>query len=69
MYKIFNKLFGFDYIYWENTADQGVARVFVTKDGNICYWRYRSTRLLDKITNPSQVVWLTCSPTKYFKEN
>jgi len=68
MYKILHKLFGWDYIQWRNTADRGIARVFIAKDKRVYYWRYKNTKLLDLITNPKHVIWLTCSPTKYFNE-
>lgn len=32
MYKLLNKLFGWDYIQWKNTVDSGIARIHV--DGN-----------------------------------
>ena len=66
MYKIFNYLFGWDYVYWTNTADRGIARVFITGDGSVCYYRYSVSGLIDVIQEPKQVVWLTCNSTKYF---
>jgi len=60
-----HKILGYDYINWSNSADDGVARVFRTPDGKVCYWRYRSIRLLDVIKNKDQVIWLTCPPSKY----
>ena len=65
-YKVLNKLFGWNYIYWYNSADQGIARVFVSRDGKVYYWRYKSTKLMDIVTDPKDVVWLTCRPEKYF---
>lgn len=67
MYKLLNKLFGWDYIYWSNCADRGVARV--RKDGldNPYYVRYYGITLYDKITSANQVMWLTCLPEKYLK--
>jgi len=69
MYKLWNFLFGWDYIYWWNSCDQGVARVHKALDNSIWYWRYKVTFLQDKVKTPSQVRWLTCHPSKYFKEN
>jgi hypothetical protein len=66
MYKLYNKLFGWNYIAWKNSADQGVARVFVDGSGKICYFRYKNTKVIDEIYKPDQVIWLTCSPNKYF---
>lgn len=65
-YKILNKLFGWDYIQWRNSADCGIARVLVDGDGCVYYWRYKSSKLADIIPNKSAVLWLTCSPSKYF---
>lgn len=67
MYKLLNIIFGWDYIYWKNSADQGVARVYKNKDGIIYYCRYRITSLIDVIKDPDQVIWLTCSKKKYFE--
>jgi len=66
LYKILHKIFGWDYIYWKNTADEGIARVHVINDG-VFYWRYKNTKILDEITDIDRVVWLTCSPLKYEK--
>lgn len=64
-YKLFKYLFGWDYILWENTCASGITRVRC--DGNgIAYYRvmiYGTYR----ISNPSQVLWLTCSSDKYMK--
>ncbi len=64
-WRLYHRLFGWDYVQWSNCADQGVARVFVDGEGRPYYWRYWSIGLLDKITDSSQVVWLTCQPSKY----
>jgi hypothetical protein len=66
MYTLLNKLFGWDYIQWNNSIDQGVARVRKDGRGVIWYWRYRSICCADVIREPQQVLWLTCSPEKYF---
>lgn len=44
MYKLKHKLFGWDYIIWNNDADSGIARVITLKDGKIGYWRYSVSR-------------------------
>ncbi len=66
LYKILHKVFGWDYIYWENSADNGVARVHIINNG-VFYWRYKNTQVLDEINDITQVLWLTCSPNKYEK--
>ena len=68
MYKILNKIFGWDYIYWENTADRGIARVYVDAKGNAYYFRYKIIKFIDHIRKPTDVIWLTCLPIKYFKD-
>lgn len=65
MYKLLNKLFGWDYIYWQNCADQGVARVHKAIDGTVYYWRYKSIKCADIIHEYHNVMWLTCKPGKY----
>lgn len=67
MYKLLHKLFGWDYIQWQNEADHGIARVIIDISGRVCYWRYKGIRVLDEITDPKKVYWLTCSSHKYFK--
>lgn len=65
MYRLKNFLFGWDYIQWRNSSDQGISRVIRLSDGRVVYWRYRSLCLPDEITSPDQVFWLTCSPSKF----
>lgn len=68
MYKLLNYLFDWDYILWNNIADSGIARVFKLPSGKVVYWRYWSTSILDVISNPDKVEWLTCHPSKWFPE-
>ena len=76
MYKLWHFLFGWDYIYWQNSVANGIARVHKTPDGQPYYYRYKLTKLIDIIPSPSvkqpwynkPVMWLTCSPSKYFPE-
>lgn len=65
IYKLLHRLFGWDYIAWRNTADQGVARVHVSADGVVFYWQYKTTKVLARIKRTDQVLWLTCKPEKY----
>lgn len=67
MYRLLHWLFGWDYIQWRNTADQGIARVRVDGRGVVWYWRYRLICAADRITSADQVLWMTCSPDKYMK--
>lgn len=67
MYKLLHKLFGWDYIAWQNSADNGIARVRTGGDGTSYYFRYKVTQLIDLIKTPESVkVWLTCPSSKYF---
>jgi len=65
MWRILHHLFGWDYVAWRNSADRGIARVHVDGMGRVFYWRYKSLRLADLITEPERVIWLTCGPEKY----
>lgn len=65
MIYLFNKLFGWDYIHWTNSCDQGVARVRKDGNGKAWYFRYKITSVVDIIRDKDQVIWLTCSPDKY----
>jgi len=66
IYKLLNKLFGWDYIQWENSADARIARVHVDGMGRVWYWQYKSIKAVEIIVDPAKVLWLTCSPDKYF---
>ena len=65
MWKLLHKIFGWDYISWQNHADQGVARVYRGGNGEVYFWRYKSTTLADQIRSPGEVLWLTCPASKY----
>ena len=69
IYKTLNKLFGWNYVAWANPCDNifGVSRVHVDGAGQVYYWRYKCTKVLDVIKEPEQVMWLTCSPSIYFE--
>lgn len=74
MYKILNWLFGWDYILWSNSwacLDElagGVSRLHRDIEGNLWYHvkgeGWSGIRVVEK---PSHVLWLTCSPSKYFE--
>jgi hypothetical protein len=65
MWRLWNKIFGWDYIAWRNTADKGIARINKGYNDECWYFRYKITRVIDIVTNKDQVVWLTCEPKKY----
>ena len=60
---------GWDYIQWSNSCDSGIARVYKDRAGVVYYWRYRSSKVADRILKPEQVLWLTCEPKEFFQEN
>lgn len=66
MYLILHFLFGWDYICWRNSAASGIARIHKDYEGNLYYWRYKITNVLDMIYTKDQVLWLTCPANKYF---
>lgn len=68
MYKILHWLFGWDYIAWENSWDEGIAKVHVSANGRVWYWRYRNIAVWDEIKASDQVLWLTCHPDKYLNK-
>lgn len=64
-YTILNKLFGWDYVAWKNNADSGIARVRNDGIGRTYYIRYKITKVIDIVSDPEKVIWLTCKPEKY----
>lgn len=71
-WRINNRLFGWDYIYWEDincfpTKDPewGICRVYTTPQGT-CY--YIKVDRLIYLNADSRVDWLTCSPEKYINQ-
>ena len=68
IWRLMNLLFGWDYIAWSNSADQGIARVYADHSGKVFYWRYRITGVVDVILEPNDYIWLTCLPSKYFMQ-
>jgi hypothetical protein len=65
MYKILNKLFGWDYIYWEGRFDSGISKVIVLPDKSV-HFKYNG--YIVSVTDPGLIVkWLTCIPDKYIK--
>jgi hypothetical protein len=75
MWRLFNLIFGWDYIAWHNYADRGISRVRVNLEGKVWFYRYKNTEWIDEIEEPGEVkrkgtfiFWLTCSPEKYLGE-
>ena len=68
MWKLNHWLFGWDYVYWENSATQGISRVYKAESGQIYFYQFKVINVIKKITHPDDVLWLTCSPSKYFED-
>jgi len=70
MWRIFNKLFGWDYIVWQNTCDGGIERIRLAGDGSGYFWKYG--KYVRQLANPQDVTitcWLTCPPEKYLNQS
>lgn len=71
MYKLLNKLFGWDYVQPYYSFNCGVARVQVDGMNRVWYLRVyefdgERRKVAEKIEEPEDFMWLTCSPDKYF---
>ena len=61
MWKLWNKLFGWDYVWYANfTFEASRVRVLPTGEPYIIY-----NDCLYIITNNKRFIWLTCIPEKY----
>jgi len=69
MWRLWNKLFGWDYVAWNNCVANGIAKIFLDGDGNVCFYRYKSTNVIDKVHDyhMTNVIFLTCPRSKYIK--
>ena len=68
MYKILNKLFGWDYVFWKHHAGtHGISRIITLPDGNYYICRYGYA--YDDLNNQYELTltYLTCDPSKYIK--
>jgi hypothetical protein len=65
MYKILNKLFGWDYVYYEDRHfSPGIARIHTYPDGSVCFfdtWQ----RIIKLPSQEYYIQFLTCKPEKY----
>lgn len=67
MWRIFNLLFGWDYILWQNSCDSGISRLRRDHDDRVWWYRYKTTKCVDTLDQNHQNIklWLTCSPEKW----
>ena len=73
-YKLWNYLFGWDYILWKNTLYSGISRIRKLPNGDIYFLTYGNPTLLNNITTGKgngEVVTerLTCDKRKYISES
>lgn len=66
IYKLLHKLFGWDYVQFEKGMYGGISRVQLDGMKRPWYWRFKSSKIGEIIRKPEDVIWLTCSPDKYF---
>jgi hypothetical protein len=66
MYKLKNFLFGYDYVYCKSTLN--ISKVRTLPDGTVYFYDYPFIKSIQVIDNPNNVLWLTCLPSKYFKD-
>ena len=74
MYKLWNYLFGWDYILWKNCLYSGVSRLRILPNGDVYFLTYGNIELLNNITTGKgngEVIteWLTCDKSKYISES
>ena len=63
MYRILNKLFGWDYIYWKSEDYDGISKIVILPDKTIHFWaRGYLINIDNKLVN---IKFLTCTPDKY----
>lgn len=69
MYKIFNKLFGWDYVFWRvgQVGSYGISRIKTFPDGTHYITRYYGAGFVDlNVVEPCiKLTYLTCDASKY----
>jgi hypothetical protein len=65
MYKILNKLFGWDYVYYKTENYEGIARIIVLPDKSVHFWHLNN--LINIEYKKMHIKFLTCTPDKYIK--
>lgn len=70
MWRLWNKLFGWDYIAWRfkySGQSGGISRVIVDKNETPHIHYYGG--VYKKFSDVTDIVWLTCKPEKYLGNN
>jgi hypothetical protein len=66
MYKILNKLFGWDYVFYSyyGYINRGIARIHTYPDGSVCFFDSFG-RMIKLPSDSYSIQFLTCKPEKY----
>lgn len=69
MWRLWNKLFGWDYVYWSHRGHCIISRVKFSGNGKPYFKAYRCgfLHLIDE-DSYNELIWLTCKPEKYFEK-
>ena len=66
MWKLWHKLFGWDYIQWSSVELHQVARIKRAPNGLVYFKKYGEIIPFPlKTSKPYQIIFLTCSSRKY----
>ena len=70
MWKIMHKLFGNDYVYWDNGTSNRVCKIYTTPFGEpyIHPYAFLSVIYFIKNIDPNNITFLTCDKNKYIKD-
>ena len=69
MWRLWNKLFGWDYVVWSykhSDLPGDVSRIIVDQTGTPYIHEY--SEVYRALSDASKIIWLTCKPEKYLKE-
>lgn len=65
MWRILNKLFGWDYIYWESSCNYGISIIRSSYQSGKPYYIKYGSGIIVQVNDHNDVIWLTCHPSKY----
>lgn len=66
MWRLWHKLFGWDYIQWSSAGLYGIARIRIAPSGLVYFLHLGEVVRLNEL-KPRQITYLTCSKDKYLK--
>ena len=67
MWRLWHKLFGWDYVYWELISMSGISRVRVAPSG-LVYLKVFGLIIRVAESSFDDILFLTCSPEKYLNQ-